>query len=147
MCCSAVQCVITVFRDQSLKKKKHDDQLATVSPLLLDTSFWTLWKDLQNHFCSGKTFYSLNSKLIAQKWHVTLLCMPHELVSVMVPYSRVADRIMNPLTYPLLPMSRMALMGSGRWVGTMPGSIKDSLCVCVCMWSYAHVCTGLFLNF
>lgn len=40
-------------------------------------------------------------------------------------------------THTFLPMSRMALMGSGRWVGTMLGSMKtvwSHMCVLVCFW-------------
>lgn len=65
-------------------------------------------------------------------------------------YSRVAERIMNPLYVPpLLPMSRMALMGSGRWVGTILEPIKTA-CVyvlCVCMLSEAHARAGSFKIF
>lgn len=69
----------------------------------------------------------------------TPLCLPHELeTKVVVPLPHMAVRIMNPFTSPLPPMSRMALMGSGRWVGTMPGSIKTAcvLCVLVCFLNF-----------
>lgn len=54
----------------------------------------------------------------------TCLCR----TKVMAPHPRVVLRIMSPL----LPMSRMSLMGSSRWVGNRHGVHKDCLCVCVC---------------
>lgn len=108
------------------------------SPLLLTTSFGLYDKIFRIIIVLVRL--SLNILSRNDMWHY---CACHMNLPLWDKgdgaLDRVAVRIMNPFTSPLLPMSRMALMGSGRWVGTMPESIKTAY-VYVCASEWTHMC-------